>query len=285
MTAFSNEKYQDAEVAISWEVRTVNHRYLDVSTYLPEGFYSQENSFKELIRVSLGRGKLDAKLVFELKGDTGKTSIRINEAKVKSLFDARRKLESLSKKTSGLSAMDVLKWPGVVEDVQEDLSPFYQVSNELLKKTLDALIETRKAEGARISTMLMTRCDRILEIVESVRSRRVQVVSALRKKIIQKITEIGVDIDNNRLEQELVYHAQRLDVDEELDRLDSHIIEVKLVLQQEEPVGRRLDFLMQELNREANTLGSKSNDADTTKAAIDLKVLIEQMREQVMNIE
>ncbi len=285
MTAFASENIADEKVSLSWEIRTVNHRYLDVTTYFPDGFQAQENTFKALIRSQLGRGKVDAKLVCERMGDAETTAIQINENVVKSLLNARRKLDSLSKKTTGLSAMEILSWSGVVEDVQTDYSVFYNASNDLLEKTLASLVNTRQSEGERINIMILKRCDEISDIVQSVRIRRTEVVINLKEKILQKVQEISTDIDNNRLEQELVYHVQRLDVDEELDRLDSHIVEVKIALKNDEPVGRRLDFLMQELNREANTLGSKANDADTTKAAINLKVLIEQMREQVMNVE
>lgn len=285
MTAFASEKLVDEKVVMSWEIRTVNHRYLDVSTYFPEGFQAQENTFKALVREHLGRGKVDAKLVCERIGEAEAPVIQINEGVVKSLLSARRKLDSLSKKTTGLSAMEILSWSGVVEDVQTDYNVFYTMSNDLLEKALNSLVNARQSEGERINSMILNRCDDISDIVQSVRKRRSEVVAKLKEKILQKIQEIVSDVDNNRLEQELVYHAQRLDVDEELDRLDSHIVEVKSTLKKDEPVGRRLDFLMQELNREANTLGSKANDADTTKAAIDLKVLIEQMREQVMNIE
>ncbi len=285
MTAFSSEKRADEKVTLSWEIRTVNHRYLDVSTYFPEGFQSQENKFKGLIRDQLGRGKVDAKLVCERMGDAENTVIQINEDVVKSLLSARRKLDSLSKKTTGLSAMEILSWSGVVKDVRTDYSVFYNASYELLEKTLNSLVDSRQSEGERIYIMILKRCDQVSDIVQSVRLRRSQVVAKLKENILQKVQEISTDIDNNRLEQELVYYAQKLDVDEELDRLDSHIVEVKSAMKIDEPVGRRLDFLMQELNREANTLGSKANDADTTKAAINLKVLIEQMREQVMNVE
>ena len=150
---------------------------------------------------------------------------------------------------------------------------------------LNILVQSREEEGARLKEMLLSRAKEITAIVAQVRERRPKVISAMREKVLKKIADLDIDAGNSRLEQELVIQAQRLNVDKELDRLDSHIEELSAVLEREEPVGRRLDFLMQELNREANTLGSKANDAETTKYSVELKVLIEQMREQVMNIE
>lgn len=285
MTAFSSVEQTNKGASLSWEIRTVNHRYLDVSVYLPEGFSSQEKSIKEAIRRKLGRGKADAKLVYKQLGDKAQTEVCLNEDRIKSLLEAQRTIETLSKKEIDISLIEILNWPGVIDDVQDNLSHYFNAVKNLLEKALDELIKTREEEGKRLCSLILSRCNKVSKIVESVRLRHVEVLQSLREKIIKKISEIDVNADTNRLEQELVYQARRLDVDEELDRLDSHIEEVKAVLLRDEPVGRRLDFLMQEFNREANTLGSKSNDAETTKAVVELKVLIEQMREQVMNIE
>lgn len=285
MTAFSSSQQNAGDIELSWEIRTVNHRYLDLSLYLPEAFSGQENTFKETIRKKLGRGKVDARLVCHQTAEAGQGAIKLNEQIIKNLLETRQQLEVLSQKTIGLSAMDILNWPGVMDNNQTDLSTYEKTTKSLLVETLEELIKSREEEGARLSLMILSRADAITEIVKNVRKRRIEVTAALREKVLKKLSELDVSADNNRLEQELVYLAQRLDVDEELDRLDSHIEEVTAVLNRDEPIGRRLDFLMQELNREANTLASKSNDAETTKGAVELKVLIEQMREQVMNIE
>lgn len=278
----------DVAGTISWEIRSVNHRYLDVSLYLPDGFQALENKFKATIADKLTRGKLDAKLHYQL-ADKDNDTILLNESRVNALLFAHKQLENLSKKDLALSAMDILQWQGVVEQAPLVLDALHKPAEDCLNRVLDDLLESRENEGKRLLVFILQRCDGVKTIVKSVRARRKQVVGALRDKIIKRIDDLKLDevdiINNSRLEQELVFHAQRLDVDEELDRLDAHIAEVEDVLKRDEAVGRRLDFLMQELNREANTLGSKSNDAETTKSAVDLKVLIEQMREQVMNIE
>ena len=285
MTAFSRKDMTDSNVTLGWEMRSVNHRYLDISLSIPDSLNAYENDFKEIIRSKLGRGKIDAKLSLKQGEAENEHKIQINADAVKALRKARQKIEALTKKSLSLSAMEILQWPGVIEEPEEDLSSNLKTVKALLNETLDELIKMRELEGKRLAQLILSRCETISELVRSVRERRTQVQLAMREKILKKIEELNVPFEQNRLEQELVYQAQRLDVDEELDRLDSHVKEVKATLKNNEPVGRRLDFLMQELNREANTLASKSNDAKTTKAAVELKVLIEQMREQIMNIE
>ncbi len=285
MTAFSNRETQQGDLVLSWEIRSVNHRYLDISLYLPEGFSSLENDAKDILRKKLGRGKVDAKLVCKSIAATQQGEIKINDALVRNLLDAKNHLEKLTKKSMNLSTKDILEWPGVMDDTQGDFSAYTKPAKSLFVEAIDELIKTREEEGVRLSKLLLSRAKAITKIVKNVRKRRIEVMAALREKVLKKLSELDVSADHNRLEQELVYQAQRLDVDEELDRLDSHIEELIAVIKRDEPIGRRLDFLMQELNREANTLASKSNDAETTKGAVELKVLIEQMREQVMNIE
>jgi len=289
MTAYSIRNQQMNEngnqIEVCWEIRTVNHRYLDVSLSLPESLNAFENKLKEKVRNKLGRGKFDAKLSLIASGVTTDKEISLNENSVKALLSARHMLESISKKPVPLSGMDILSWPGVLEDKKEDSNDYFNLVESLLDSTLDELIATRESEGKRLLAMILFRCDGISKLVKKVRLRRVVVMSSLREKVLKKLADIDVNADPNRLEQEMVFQAQRLDVDEELDRIDSHIDEVKDALKREEPVGRRLDFLMQELNREVNTLSSKSNDFETTRCSVELKVLIEQMREQCLNIE
>ncbi len=290
MTAFANKEINNEDIQLSWEIRSVNHRYLDASVYLPEGFKTKDVELKELIRKKLGRGKVDAKLVCNFLGETLQTEIKLNRPLVKSLFEAQKGLEGIAKQSSAeqlapLSVMDILHYPGVQEKSEVEYTQYDKAVIILFKEVLNGLIESREEEGARLKEMLTSRAKTITSIVAEVRGKRPTVIDAMREKVMKKITDLDIETENNRLEQELVIQAQRLDVDEELDRLDSHIEELTAVLERGEPVGRRLDFLMQELNREANTLGSKANDAETTKGSVELKVLIEQMREQVMNIE
>jgi len=286
MTAFSRKDKTENNASLSWEMRTVNNRYLDINLSIPHAFNAYESDLKEIIRSYLGRGKLDARLTLVHTNTEDAYKIQINADAVKALRAARQNIEALTKKSMSLSAMEILQWPGVIKEEESDPDSHLEAVKNLLQITLVDLVKMRELEGERLLLLLHSRCEAVGEIVKTVRERRVAIQSAMREKIIKKIGELDViTADNNRLEQELVYQAQRLDVDEELDRLDSHLKEVNATLKSKKPVGRRLDFLMQELNREANTLASKSNDAETTKAAVELKVLIEQMREQVMNIE
>jgi uncharacterized protein (TIGR00255 family) len=284
MTAYARGQFSDENSSFEWELRSVNHRYLDVSMHLPSALLSHQNELKEQIRHALKRGKIEAKLSYE-STSASSYDILINKAQVKALLNARQQIEALSEKPVALSTMDILNWKGVIETPQTDLSDIAKQVQSLLEKTLDDLIATRLREGQQLSQFITLRCDEIETIVQSIRVRRKEVLLALREKVLKRIADLDLTLDENRLEQELVIQAQRLDVTEEIDRLSAHIQEVTLVLQRKDAVGRRLDFLMQELNREVNTLGSKSNDSKTTQAVVDLKVLIEQMREQVQNIE
>ncbi len=289
MTAFARKdqltQNTKTPAEISWEIRSVNHRYLDVSLTLPSSLLAFENELNQRVRDKLGRGKIDAKLLLNVYQSENHETIPLNKEKVKALLSTRHMLESISKKPVNLSGMDILNWPGVIESSQENGKEYFTEIANLLDSTLDDLIAMRKNEGQRLKEMIVSRSTQINQLVKKVKERRVAVVAAMREKVLYKLAELDVTADPNRLEQEMVFQTQRLDVDEELDRLDAHIEEIEDVLKRDEPVGRRLDFLMQELHREANTLASKSNDAETTRAAVDLKVLIEQMREQCLNIE
>ena len=290
MTAFANKEINNGDIQLSWEIRSVNHRYLDANVYLPEGFQEKEAELKELIRKRLGRGKVDAKLVCNLVGTEKQGQIKLNKSVVEGLLAAQKEIEELSSKASvksvrPLSTIEIIGFPGVQENAEIEYTQYTKAATILFKEVLNSFVQSREEEGARLKEMLETRANNITDIVAKVKNRRPEVIAALREKVIKKLSDLDVEADNSRLEQELVIQAQRLDVDEELDRLNSHIEELTAVLKRDEPIGRRLDFLMQELNREANTLGSKANDAETTKSSVELKVLIEQMREQVMNIE
>jgi uncharacterized protein (TIGR00255 family) len=187
--------------------------------------------------------------------------------------------------SSEINVVDLLKWPGVVKESELDMKPVLEASEQLLEQALDELVQNREREGGRLKDLIVQRCNSIEQIVVQVREQMPDIRQKYRQKIQEKFDELKAEPDMDRLEQELVYLAQKMDVDEELDRLDAHLKELRDVLERDEAVGRRLDFLMQELNREANTLGSKSADIRMTQASVELKVLIEQMREQIQNIE
>jgi uncharacterized protein (TIGR00255 family) len=284
MTAFSHRELTTEHGTIQWEARSVNHRYLDISLRLPEEFRSLENSFRETIQQTLKRGKVEANLRFT-PANGNNNEIRINEPLARALIIACRQLETITDNPEPLKAVDILRWPGVAQDVAPDRDILAAHAKALLQDTLDDLLEMREREGKRLADFIFQRLDQIAEITVRIRKHRPSIIAGQREKILNRIEELKISPDYNRIEQELVILAQRLDVEEELDRLMAHLDEINAVLERDEPVGRRLDFLMQELNREANTLASKSNDSDTTQAAVDLKVMIEQMREQVQNIE
>lgn len=286
MTAFARSEEQTEWGALVWELRSVNHRYLEVSLRMPEEFRVLETRVRELLQKRLGRGKVECNLRFRAdSGQGGDSEILVNEPRVLDLLKACELVEDWMVNPARVTALEILKWPGAILESETDMAPLHASAMTLLDTALDDLIASREAEGERIQAMIEQRCKSITEIVGQVRKRRPEVMAALREKLLQRISDLDVEADPQRVEQELVMIAQKLDVDEELDRLDSHLVEVASVLKRKEPVGRRLDFLMQEFNRESNTLGSKSQDSETTKAAVDLKVMIEQMREQVQNIE
>lgn len=284
MTAFSRQEAVTSFGTTVWEIRSVNHRYLDLSIRLPEDLRSIESQVREQLNARLSRGKVEASLRFKPAADMG-GEIVVNEALARQITDAAGEVQGLLGDSQPLSAMEVLRWPGVVSQAETDLGPLQKEVLSLLSVTIDDYLATRGREGEKTAGMLRERCDGIEQIVANVKDLRPQALERQRAKLISRIEDLKTEHDNNRLEQELVYVAQRLDVDEELDRLTAHISELRDILERDEPVGRRLDFLVQEFNREANTLGSKSADAATTSLSVDLKVLIEQMREQIQNIE
>jgi len=284
MTAFASSEVDVEGYTLIWEIRSVNHRYLDVSPRLPEIFRSIEPMVREAVGKHLKRGKIDCNLFYR-KDKGGEESIEINEARLNQVLNAATKVEAAMNQFQALSPLDILRWPGVQSEVREDLDPVHEAAISLLNDTLSQLIESREREGHDISNMVDSRCELIQEQMLIAKTRLPEVQALLREKLEKKISDLLEEPEQARLEQELVYFLQKMDVEEELDRLESHVKEVRRILRQDEPVGRRLDFLMQELNREANTLGSKSADIQTTNVSVELKVLIEQMREQIQNIE
>ena len=285
MTAFARGDSVIETGSLSWEIRTVNHRYLDASLRLPEGFRSQENDLKEVVRQYLSRGKVDGTLHFDPEAGEARVVINLDQDLVRSLLATQDEIQGLSDSASPLSVSEILSWPGVVQPETVDYDGLFKAAATLLESTLKELVNARGREGERLVSFIEQRCDQIDKIIVDLTARREIVVDGSRERLMQRIEGLDLEFDPARLEQELAIQAQRLDVSEELDRLVVHIDELREILHSGKAVGRRLDFLMQELNREANTLGSKSNDAETTRRSMDLKVLIEQMREQIQNIE
>jgi len=284
MTGFARESVETALGTLTWEIRAVNHRYLDVQFKLPEDLRPKEQAFRQQASATLGRGKVECGLYFRRAVDQ-QTEMQIDADLVALLGHRISELSAKLPATAAINPIEILRWPGVMKQPEIDAEPLFGEATTLLETALQAINVMRQSEGRRIEEMLESRCAEIAGIAKAVRKRMPEVLAASRAKQKDRIEKLDVEADPARLEIELALIAQKIDVDEELDRLLSHLIEIRNAIAGEKAVGRRLDFLMQELNREANTLGSKSADTETTKAAVDLKVLIEQMREQIQNVE
>jgi uncharacterized protein (TIGR00255 family) len=284
MTAFARVAGERAGADLTWELRSVNHRYLEAFVRLPEELRAMEPLVRERVNARLGRGKLECALRCRWASRQD-GALELDQDRIKALLEACREIETRSAEAGSPGVMDLLRWPGVVREPQPDTGAAQEQALALLDEALDELVATREREGAQIKTLLAARLDGIEQQVSRARERLPEVRARIREKLHARVAELLEKVDNDRLEQELVMLAQKMDVDEELDRIGTHVAETRRVLERDEPVGRRLDFLMQEFNREANTLGSKSADSETTAVSVELKVLIEQMREQVQNVE
>jgi uncharacterized protein (TIGR00255 family) len=284
MTAFARETQSGDLGELAWELRSVNHRFLEPHIRLPEELRALETAVRERLAARLQRGKVDCGLRYvPAVGAVG--SLRVNRPFVTQLIAAAAEVGELLGQPSEPDALDLLRWPGALVEQERDLDAVSTAALTLLDRAIDTLLATRAREGERLAVLLRERCDRLQESVARVRVRMPLVMEGVRRRLADRLTELKAELDPQRIEQEMALLAARLDVDEEMDRLEAHVAEVRDVLRRNEPVGRRLDFLMQELNREANTLGSKSADVETTREAVEMKVLIEQMREQVQNLE
>jgi uncharacterized protein (TIGR00255 family) len=284
MTGFARESVETDIGTLTWEIRAVNHRYLDVQFKIPEELRPNEQAFRKQASAVLGRGKVECALSFR-HALNRQSAMQIDSDLVALLGTRITELSTKLPNMSAVSPLEILRWPGVIQQTNVDAEPLFELATSLLSTALDSVTAMRRSEGQRIEEMLESRSKDIDAIARGVRERMPDVLGAARAKQKERIEKLDVQADPARLEVELALIAQKLDIDEELDRLASHLVEIRVALQADKPVGRRLDFLMQELNREANTLGSKSADPETTKAAVDLKVLIEQMREQIQNVE
>jgi uncharacterized protein (TIGR00255 family) len=284
MTGFARQSVDAALGTLTWEVRAVNHRYLDLQFKMPDELWAHEPALRQVVADVVKRGKVECALHFRRKFDAAQ-EMQLDDDLVALISQRLNDIAAALGHAGNSSPLDVLRWPGVIKTAAVESEPLLDEALPLLGATVTALDSMRASEGERIGTMLQSRCADIAAIAASVRVRMPEVLAATRQRQLERLEKMQVDADPERLEQELALIAQKLDVDEEVDRLESHIDEILATLGKDEPVGRRLDFLMQELNREANTLGSKSADTETTTAAVELKVLIEQMREQIQNLE
>ena len=279
MTAFARVEADN----ISWEIRSVNQRYLDVTFRMPDVYRVLEIQLKNSLRQQLHRGKLDC--VLRVHQEQSQVSLVINEELVSSLRTAADRIDALTGNDSQINALDLLRWPGAILDDNLD-SETEQVSIiDTLNDAVTSLVEMRQREGDELKNIVLAQLGELASVVDQVRLEAPSIAEHQRNKLQDRLLQFKVDLDEGRLEQELVYLAQKSDIMEELDRLDTHMGEVRNTLDQAGPIGRRLDFLMQELNREANTLSSKASVANTSLQTVDLKVIIEQMREQIQNLE
>ncbi|UTW09800.1 YicC/YloC family endoribonuclease [Pseudomonas benzenivorans] len=283
MTAFARAEQAGPNGTLSWELRSVNHRYLEPHLRLPEAFRDLEGAVREALRQGLSRGKVECTLRFA--EDSAGKPLQVDRERAAQLVAAAESVASLIQQPAPLNPLEVLGWPGVLVADAADPQALNKAALTLFNQALGELKSGRAREGAELAKLLGERLDGILAEVAALRELVPQMLEAQRQKVLDRCSEMQVELDPQRLEQELVILAQKSDVAEELDRLSTHVSEVRRVLKAGGAAGRRLDFLMQELNREANTLGSKAFDPRSTQAAVNLKVLIEQMREQVQNIE
>jgi uncharacterized protein (TIGR00255 family) len=283
MTAFARFDRQENWGQICWELRSVNHRYLDICIRLPDDFRRLEIIIREHIQQYLKRGKVDCTLYFQANQNEN-VKLHINQTLAQQLCQATEDINELTGNRSLPNALDILRWPGVLETETVDVETISETIIMVFQNALEQLIRHREREGAQLAAFIEQRCTAILDQIEQIRNELPMILQTQRERLEKRLTEL-VEVNSERLEQEMIVLAQKMDVAEELDRIETHIAEIRKIVTEKKVVGRRLDFLVQELHREANTLGAKSNHINTSHHAIELKVLIEQMREQTQNIE
>ena len=284
MTAFSRQQQEQEWGSLTWEIRSVNHRYLETSVRLPESLRALENGVREAVRKRLTRGKVECALRFQSEAKVS-SDLHLNTKLIQQLVQANNEIEKITGTSISLNNMEVLRWPGVIEEQDFDKTSIEKQALSLFSAALDDLVATREREGAELQGFIKQRIDSVREIVISIRNKMPEILAKQKQNILDRLADLQAELEPSRLEQEVSLLTQKADVEEELDRLGSHLKEVERVLSAKGQKGRRLDFLMQELNREANTLSSKSIVVETTLNAVELKVLIEQMREQIQNVE
>ncbi|MBB1362278.1 YicC family protein [Shewanella sp. SR44-4] len=283
MTAYARIEHKAQWGTASWEIRSVNQRYLETYLRLPEQFRSFEPVLRDRLRKRLNRGKIEVNLRYEL-ADNSSNELQLNQDLAKQLLSAANWLKQEAGQGE-LSLTDILRWPGVLSAAEQDMDSVGADLMIAFDSAIDQFIEARGREGEAIKDMLLTRLDGVMEQVKVVREHMPTVMQYQRDKLTNRLADIAGELDPARIEQEMVLLAQKQDVAEEMDRLEAHVTEARRILKKGGSEGRRLDFMMQEFNRESNTLASKSISAEITSAAVELKVLIEQMREQIQNVE
>jgi uncharacterized protein (TIGR00255 family) len=284
MTGFARREISGSWGALVCELRSVNHRFLEAGYRLPDELRAAEGELRQRLAREIKRGKVDCSISYR-RVQGAESALQVDPAALERLLAGVRDVARSLPGNHTVNVLDVLRWPGVVRDESVAGEELLAAAHALFGSTLEDLVAARAREGQRLRELLEQRCTGLEALVAHVRTRLPEVHARVRARLDERLAELKANIDQERLEQELALLLQRLDVDEELDRLAGHIVEIRRVIDGSEPAGRRLDFLMQELNREANTLSSKSQDLETTRSAVDMKVIIEQMREQVQNVE
>ena len=284
MTAFSRTSGQTPWGEITCELRSVNHRYLEINPRLPDEVRSLEPQIRDNIAQHVKRGRVDCNIRLQQQ-ELGAEDVNVNKDLIAKVVAVADQIRAQNSNLQPLRVADVLRWPGVVLAPQLDEDQIGTVAMECLRDAIHQLVDIRKREGERLLSTLLTKLEGAREIVKGLKTSVPNLQQQFRQRVEKRLEDARLELDPTRLEQELVIYIQKSDVSEEIDRLEAHLEELSNVFHQDQPIGRRLDFLMQELNREANTLGSKSIDTRLTQASVELKVLIEQMREQVQNLE
>ena len=284
MTAFARQSAGTDRGTLSVELRTVNHRYLDCSFKLPDPLRALEPKLRDLAGKALSRGKMDCQIRLQVSAAEPQ-DMAVDSDKLAALLAAATEVQQQLGDSTPIDPLRVLQFPGIYSARESSDEELQKTALALFEAALSELQDNRRREGEKLAEMILDRIDKVSLRVADVRKVMPAIMQHQRERIMKRVGELAVEVDQGRLEQELTYLAQKADVDEELDRLEAHVGEVHHTVDKGGPCGRRLDFLMQELNREANTLSSKSQSADTTQSAVELKVLIEQMREQIQNIE
>lgn len=284
MTAYARKEVKGDWGSAVWEIRSVNQRYLETYFRMPEQFRGLEPVLRERFRKRLARGKVECNLRFEAN-PAAKGELSINEALASQVIKAAEQVMHMTGELSRINPFQVMQWPGVMETPEQDMDAVNKVLLEAFDGAMDEFIEARAREGENMKALIEQRLEAITSEVVKVRARMPEILEWQRERLFSKFEDAKVELDPSRIEQELILLAQKSDVAEELDRLDSHVKETTNILKKGGSVGRRLDFMMQEFNRESNTLASKSISTDITASGVELKVLIEQMREQIQNIE
>lgn len=284
MTGFARSEVAGPWGTLACELRSVNHRFLEAGFRLPEELRSHEAVLRQKLTRDLKRGKVDCTVHYRAS-EGAERSLDVDMDTLARLMERVRQVAGALPSGHTINVVDLLRWPGVIREERADAEHLRSILDELFGSCLRELMAARSREGGRLRELIDQRCTTLEELVSQVRARLPDVHARVRTRLQERLAELETQIDQDRVEQELVMLLQRLDVAEELDRLSGHIDETRRIIGSAEPAGRRLDFLMQEFNREANTLSSKSQDLETTRVAVDMKVLIEQMREQVQNVE